>query len=102
MNCYTKWNNAYTDGQSYAKTKFEAGGEKSKKEKTMADLYPNLPVLPDAPGRARYRPLADTVDQLRNRCESSPDLAAEINIALEKLPEEVIELNKKMETDPTF
>lgn len=45
--------------------------------KTMAELYPNLPFLPDWPDRPRYRPLADTVDHLKNRCKSLPDLPEE-------------------------
>lgn len=36
-------------------------------KRTMADLYPNLPFLPDSKDRPRYSPLADTVDHLRSR-----------------------------------
>lgn len=36
-------------------------------KQTMAQLYPNLPFLPDTPDRPRYRPLADTFDHLRYR-----------------------------------
>lgn len=38
-----------------------------KLKRTMAELYPNLPSLPDSEDRPRYRPLADTVDHLRSR-----------------------------------
>ena len=35
-----------------------------KAKKTMSELYPNLPFLPDSEDRPRYYPLADTVDHL--------------------------------------
>lgn len=38
-----------------------------KQKRTMAELYPNLPFLPDSTDRPRYSPLADTVDHLRYR-----------------------------------
>ena len=68
----------------------------------MRELYPNLPFLPDSVDRPRYIPLAGTVDHLRKRCESLPDLADEIDVSIENLGEEMIEFNKKMDTDPTF
>lgn len=37
-----------------------------KPKKTMGELYPNLPFLPDSEDRPRYSPLADTVDHLRS------------------------------------
>lgn len=78
------------------------GPEIAEKQKTMAELYPNLPFLPNTPDRPRYRPLADTVDHLRERHESLPDLPDEIDMALDHLGQEMIEFNKKMDTDPTF
>lgn len=76
--------------------------EVAEKQKTMAELYPNLPFLPDTPDRPRYRPLADTVDHLRYRHIPFPDLPDEIDIALDNLGQEMIECSKKMDTDPTF
>lgn len=72
------------------------------KKKTMAELYPNLPFLPDTPDRPRYYPLADTVDHLTKRLESLPSLPDKIDIALDNLGQEMIEFNKKMDTDPIF
>lgn len=72
------------------------------KKKTMAELYPNLPFLPDTPDRPRYCPLADTVDHLRKRLESLLNLPDKIDIALDNLGQEMIEFNKKMDTDPIF
>ena len=76
--------------------------EITENKKTMAELYPNLPFLPDSPDRPRYRPLAGTVDHLRMRYQSLPPLPDEINIALDKLGQEMIEFNTKMDTDPAF
>jgi hypothetical protein len=50
-------------------------------KKTMGELYPSLPFLPDTPDRPRYRPLVATVDHLRKRLESLPDLPDEIDIS---------------------
>ena len=44
-----------------------ANGVQPKAKKTMGELYPNLPFLPDSEDRPRYSPLADTVDHLRSR-----------------------------------
>lgn len=39
----------------------------AKPKKTMKELYPDLPFLPDYVGRPRYTALANTVDHLRMR-----------------------------------
>jgi hypothetical protein len=38
-----------------------------KRKRTMAELYPNLPFLPDPEDRPRYSPLASTLGHLRYR-----------------------------------
>ncbi|WP_283440408.1 hypothetical protein [Noviherbaspirillum suwonense] len=78
------------------------GSEIAEKQKTMAELYPNLSFLPDTPDRPRYRPLASAIDHLRYHRDLLPDLPDQIDIALENLGQEMIELNEKMDTDPTF
>ena len=74
--------------------------EMPEKKKTMAELYPDLPSVPDTPDRPRYRPLADTVDHLRKCHESLSGFPDLIDIAPENLGQEMIEFNKKMDTDP--
>ena len=76
--------------------------EIAEKQKTMAELYPDLPSLPDTPDRPRYRPLASTLGDLRYRRNFFPDLPDEIDIALDNLGQEMIECSKNMDTDPTF
>lgn len=71
-------------------------------KKNMAELYPDLPFLPDTPDRPRYRPLASAVDHLRYHRDFLPDLPDKIDIAVDNLGQEMIEFNKKMDTDPTF
>lgn len=38
-----------------------------KRKRTMAELYPHLPFLPDSEDRPRYSPLASTLGHLRYR-----------------------------------
>lgn len=74
----------------------------AEKQKTMAELCPDLPFLPDTPDRPRYRPLASTLGDLRYCHNSFPDLPDEIDVAIDELGQEMIEFNKKMDTDPAF
>lgn len=68
----------------------------------MADLYPDLPFLPDTPDRPRYRPLASTLGDLRYSHDSFPDLLVEIDIALDNHGQEMFKVGTRPYIDSAF